>query len=101
AQFGKIPRTYANVPASQGLRIWFLTHIFAFFAVAYLAGLLALSLRRQGLELKEKSEELLSLQDFTEDISHSMRGGLLTTDPQGRILLLNRTGEDILGHRFA
>jgi two-component system sensor histidine kinase PilS (NtrC family) len=101
AQFGKIPRTYATVPASQGLRIWFLTNIFAFFAVAYLAGLLAQSLRRKGLELKEKSEELLNLQDFTEDIIHSMRGGLLTTDLQGRILLLNRTGEDILGHRFA
>ena len=101
AQFGKIPRTYATVPASQGLRIWFLTNIFAFFAVAYLAGLLAQSLRRKGLELKEKSEELLNLQDFTEDIIHSMRGGLLTTDLHGRILLLNRTGEEILGRRFA
>ncbi len=101
AQFGKIPRTCATVPASQGLRIWFLTNIFAFFAVAYLAGLLAQSLRRKGLELKEKSEELLNLQDFTEDIIHSMRGGLLTTDLHGRILLLNRTGEEILGRRFA
>jgi two-component system sensor histidine kinase PilS (NtrC family) len=41
------------------------------------------------------------LQDFTEDIVHSMRGGLVTTDLEGRILLLNRTGEEILGHRFA
>jgi two-component system sensor histidine kinase PilS (NtrC family) len=30
-----------------------------------------------------------------------MRGGLLTTDLAGRILLLNRTGEDILGFTFA
>jgi len=29
-----------------------------------------------------------------------MRGGLLTTDLDGRILLLNRTGEEITGHRF-
>jgi two-component system sensor histidine kinase PilS (NtrC family) len=29
-----------------------------------------------------------------------MRGGLITTDLDGRILLLNRTGEEILGHRF-
>src|SRR6266576_2231057 len=41
------------------------------------------------------------LQDFTEDIIHSMRGGLITTDLSGRILLLNRAGEEILGHRFA
>src|SRR6266478_5303903 len=49
-------------------------------AVAYLASLLAQSLRKKGVELEEKREELLSLQDFTEDIIHSMRGGLITTD---------------------
>jgi len=38
---------------------------------------------------------------FTEDIIHSMRGGLLTTDLNGGIILLNRTGEEILGTRFA
>src|SRR5258707_9437940 len=63
--------------------------------------LLAQSLRKKGVELEEKREELLSLQDFTEDIIHSMRGGLITTDLGGHILLLNRTGEEILGHRFA
>jgi two-component system sensor histidine kinase PilS (NtrC family) len=66
-----------------------------------LAGLLAQSLRRKGVELEEKREELLDLQDFTEDIIHSMRGGLITTDLDGRIVLLNRTGEEILGYRFA
>src|SRR5262249_13798884 len=30
-----------------------------------------------------------------------MRGGLLTTDVAGRITLLNRTGEEILGRKFA
>src|SRR5260370_5169540 len=30
-----------------------------------------------------------------------MRGGLITTDLGGRILLLSRPGEEILGHRFA
>src|SRR5207237_662541 len=59
------------------------------------------SLRSKGRELEEKREELLSLQDFTQDIIHSMRGGLITTDLAGVILLLNRTGEEILGHRFA
>src|SRR5947209_5148755 len=29
-----------------------------------------------------------------------MRGGLITTDLAGRILLLNRTGEEITGYRF-
>jgi two-component system, NtrC family, sensor histidine kinase PilS len=41
------------------------------------------------------------LQDFTADIIHSMRGGLVTTDMEGRVVLLNRTGEEILGRSFA
>ena len=68
---------------AESLRIWFLSNLFGFLAVAYLSSLLAQSLRRKGAELEEKSEELLDLQDFTEDIIHSMRGGLLTTDLGG------------------
>lgn len=97
----KIPRSYASESAAESLRIWLLSTTFGFLAVAYLSGLLAQSLRSKGLELKEKSAELLDLQDFTEDIIHSMRGGLVTTDLEGHILLLNRTGEEIIGHRFA
>src|SRR5580700_1861352 len=97
---GKIPRTFLLEPTPEGLRVWFLSNLFGFLAVAYLSSLLAQSLRRKGIELEEKREELLELQDFTEDIIHSMRGGLLTTDLEGRILLLNRTGEEILGWRF-
>jgi two-component system sensor histidine kinase PilS (NtrC family) len=98
---GKIPRTATSSPSLQGLRIWLFSNLLGFLAVAYLSSLLAQSLRRKGLELEEKREELLDLQDFTEDIIHSMRGGLLTTDLEGRIVLLNRTGEEILGARFA
>ncbi len=97
----KIPRSYVGIVTGESLRIWFLSNLFGFLAVAYLSTFLAQSLRRKGAELDEKREELLDLQDFTEDIVHSMRGGLLTTDLEGRILLLNRTGEDILGYRFA
>ena len=101
AYAGKIPRTFSSVSTAIGLRFWFLSNLLGFFAVAYLASLLAQSLRRKGVELEEKREELLDLQDFTEDIIHSMRGGLITTDMDGRIVLLNRTGEEILGYRFA
>jgi two-component system sensor histidine kinase PilS (NtrC family) len=97
---GKIPRTFLLVPTQEGLRVWFLSNLFGFLAVAYLSSLLAQSLRSKGIELEKKREELLELQDFTEDIIHSMRGGLLTTDLEGRIVLLNRTGEEILGYRF-
>ena len=49
---------------------------------------------------KSSAGELQDLQAFNEDIIHSMRGGLLTTDLDGRILLLNRTGEEITGSQF-
>src|ERR1700757_4442697 len=98
---GKIPRTSVAAPTFENIRLWFLSNAFGFLAVAYLASLLAASLRKKSSELEEKSEELLELQDFTADIIHSMRGGLVTTDLDGRVVLLNRTGEEILGRSFS
>jgi two-component system sensor histidine kinase PilS (NtrC family) len=96
--YGIIPRTAASMPSERALQVWILTNLFAFLAVAYLGSLLAHTLRRKGVELEEKSEELKDLQAFNEDIVQSMRGGLLTTDTEGRILLINRTGAEITGH---
>lgn len=101
ASTGQIPLSSSSMPSPEGLRIWLLSNSLGFLVVAYLASVLAQSLRRKGKELEEKREELLDLQDFTEDIIHSMRGGLMTTDADGRIVLLNRTGEEILGTSFA
>jgi len=98
---GKIPQTSLAAPTWDALRMWFLSNSFGFLAIAYLSSLLAHSLRSKSTELEEKREELLELQDFTSDIIHSMRGGLVTTDLEGRIVLLNRTGEEILGRTFA
>src|ERR1700676_3973556 len=95
-----LPRMQIAVPSSRQLQTWILSNLFYFLAVAYLSSLLAQSLRRQGVELEVKRGELQDLQAFNEDIIHSMRGGLLTTDLEGRILLLNRTGEEITGCRF-
>jgi len=98
---GKIPRTSVAMPTYENIRLWFLSNAVGFLAVAYLASLLAVSLRKKSSELEQKREELLELQDFTADIIHSMRGGLVTTDLEGRIVLLNRTGEEILGRSFS
>jgi len=98
--YEKIPRTATAMPSANSLQLWILSNLFGFLAVGYLSSLLAQTLRRKGAELEEKSEELQDLQAFNADIIHSMRGGLLTTDLDGRILLLNRTGEEITGYRF-
>jgi len=99
--YEKLPRTAVNPPTAHGLQTWVFSNLVAFMAVAYLSSLLAQTLRRKGAELEQKQGELQDLQAFNEDIIHSMRGGLLTTDLEGRILLLNRTGEEITGTRFA
>src|SRR5215471_7250106 len=98
---GRLPMSSIAVPSAASLRVWFLSNALGFLVVAFLASVLSQSLRSKGIELEEKREELMDLQDFTEDIIHSMRGGLLTTDAEGRLTLLNRTGEEILGCRFA
>src|SRR5271163_2851208 len=93
--YGVIPRTSAAPPDLNSLNSWLAINCFAFLAVAYLGSLLAQTLRRKGLELAEKSEELKDLQAFNQDIIESMRGGLLTADLQGTILVMNRAGAEI------
>jgi two-component system sensor histidine kinase PilS (NtrC family) len=97
--YDKLPRTAVLPPDAHSLQTWVFSNLFAFLAVAYLAGLLAQTLRRKGAELEQASGELQDLRTFNDDIINSMRGGLLTTDVDGRILLLNRTGEEITGFR--
>jgi two-component system sensor histidine kinase PilS (NtrC family) len=93
--YGVIPRTSAAPPDLNSLNSWLAINCFAFLAVAYLGSLLAQTLRRKGLELAEKSEELKDLQAFNQDIIESMRGGLLTADLEGTILVMNRAGAEI------
>jgi two-component system, NtrC family, sensor histidine kinase PilS len=95
-----LPRTAVSMPGAKPLQTWILSNLFAFLAVAYLSSLLTQSLRRQTAELEVKRGELQDLQAFNQDILHSMRGGLITTDLEGRVTLLNRTAEEITGHRF-
>ena len=97
---GWIPRSAATMPAPRALETWLGSNLFAFFAVAYLGSLLTQTIHTKGAELEQKSEALKDLQAFNQDIIESMRGGLLTTDLEGRILLINRAGVEITGHGF-
>jgi len=98
AYYGVIPRTARSMPDLRALESWLGSNLFAFFAVAYLGTLLAQTIHRTGAALEEKSEALKDLQAFNRDIIESMRGGLLTTDLAGRILLVNRAGDEMLDH---
>ncbi|HXO05745.1 MAG TPA: ATP-binding protein [Candidatus Sulfotelmatobacter sp.] len=97
AYYGVLSHTANSAPAQTALDSWLASNFFAFIAVAYLGSLLANTLRKKGVELEAKSEELKDLRAFNQDIIESMRGGLLTTDLEGRILLMNRSGAEIMG----
>ena len=92
-----IPTLYPQVVGPWPLQVYLGIHLFAFLGVWYLSSHLAESLRKTGVELLDKGARLEDLQAFNENIIQSMRGGLLTTDLQGRVLLLNPAGEEILG----
>jgi len=92
-----IPTLYPQVVGPGPLQVYLGIHLFAFLGVWYLSSHLAESLRKTGVELLDKGARLEDLQAFNENIIQSMRGGLLTTDLQGRVLLLNPAGEEILG----
>src|SRR4029077_1024178 len=96
--YGVIPRMSSSMTSPRALEFWLASNFFAFFAVAYLGTLLTQTVRSKGVELDEKREELKDLRAFNQDIIESMRGGLLTADLDGLILLVNRAGAEITGH---
>jgi len=97
AYYRIIPPTANSTPSLRALESWLFINLFAFCAVAYLGSLLAQTIRTKGVELEAKSEALENLQAFNRDVIQSLRGGLLTTDLAGRVLFVNRAGEEMLG----
>ena len=55
-------------------------NIFGFFAVGWLSGSLAESLRRAGARLEQASSEIADLQAFNQHVIDSLTSGLVTTD---------------------
>src|ERR1700674_3478114 len=95
--FEKIPSFQMSARGDlKSLQAVVLTNFFAYLAVAYLASALAAKLRQAGVELQDKRGELMSLQALHENVVHSIRSGLITTDLAGRISLLNSPGEALL-----
>jgi len=95
--FDRIP-TFQLSPRGdlRPLQILVLVNFFAYLALAHLSSALAAKLRQAGAELQDRSGELLSLQALHENVVHSIRSGLMTTDLEGRITLLNAPGQKLL-----
>ncbi|HKT49600.1 MAG TPA: ATP-binding protein [Candidatus Angelobacter sp.] len=95
--FEKLPSFQSSPrPDAKSLLAVILINFFAYLAVAHLSSALAAKLRQAGMELQDKSGELLSLQALHENVVHSIRSGLITTDIEGRITLVNAPGQKLL-----
>ena len=88
-------------PDLQSVQLVVGVNFFAYMAIAYLASNLSAKLRQVGVELHVKSDELQDLQVMQENILHSMRGGLITTDLEGHINLVNQPGLNFLGRKLS
>jgi two-component system sensor histidine kinase PilS (NtrC family) len=85
--------THPDLKALQGI---ILVNLFAFLAVAYLAGLLVAKLRQARVQLKYASGALEDLQILHENIIQSVSSGLITTGLDGRITLVNSAAQKLL-----
>jgi len=103
--YGVVPSYYTTHPGLKTLQAIIFVNLFAFLAVAYLAGLLTAKLRQVGVQLKDTSGALEDLQALHENIIHSISSGLITTGLDAHITLVNaaaqrlleRTAADLLG----
>ncbi len=91
-----IPSYATTHPGLKALQAIIFANLFAFLAVAYLAGLLTAKLREARVELKDTSGALENLQALHENIIRSISSGLITTGLDGRITLVNAAAAKLL-----
>jgi len=94
--YGLVHSYCTTHPELKALQAIIFVNLFAFLAVAYLAGLLAAKLRQVGVELKDASGALEDLQALHENVIHSISSGLITTGLDGRITLVNSAAQKFL-----
>jgi two-component system sensor histidine kinase PilS (NtrC family) len=90
-------RSYCTThPGPKALQGIIFVNLFAFLAVAYLAGLLVAKLRQARVQLNDASGALQDLQILHENIIQSISSGLITTGLDGRITLVNNAAQKLL-----
>jgi two-component system sensor histidine kinase PilS (NtrC family) len=94
--YGVVPAYTTTHPSFKALQAIIFVNLFAFLAVAYLAGLLTQKLQQVGVQLKDASGALENLQALHENIIHSISSGLITTGLDGRITLVNAAAQKLL-----
>ncbi len=92
-----VVKSYGNThPELKALQAIIFVNLFAFLAIAFLAGQLASKLRQARVQLKNASGALEDLQILHENIIQSISSGLITTRLDGRITLVNSAAQKLL-----
>lgn len=94
--FAVVPSYSTSHPGLKALQAIILVNLFAFLAVAYLAGVLTAKLRQARVQLSDASGALEDLQALQENIIQSISSGLITTGLDGRITLVNQAAYKLL-----
>jgi len=94
--FQIVPSYSVSHPGLRTLQGVIFVNLFAYAAIAYLAGLLAAKLRQVDTRLEHTRGALESLQALHENIIRSTSNGLITTGLDGRIALVNPSAEKLL-----
>ena len=94
--YGVVKSYCSTHPGFKALQAIIFVNLFAYFAVAYLAGLLATKLRQARVQLKDASGALENLQILHENIIQSISSGLITTGLDGHITLINSAAQKLL-----
>ncbi|MGA2920342.1 MAG: ATP-binding protein [Candidatus Sulfotelmatobacter sp.] len=87
--YGVVTSYCTTHPELKTLQAIIFVNLFAYLAVAYLAGLLTTKLRQARVQLKHASGALENLQILHENIIQSISSGLITTGLDGHITLAN------------
>jgi two-component system sensor histidine kinase PilS (NtrC family) len=94
--YGLVKSYCTTHPVLKTLQAIIFVNLFAYLAVAYLAGLLAAKLRQARVQLKNASGALENLQVLHENIIQSISSGLITTGLDGHITLVNSAAQKLL-----
>ena len=95
-----LTRSALALPGRSVARYTVALNVFGFFAVAFLSGSLADSLKSAGARLQQASTQIADLQALNQHVIDSLPSGLVTTDPSDRVLTFNRAAEQITGVSF-
>ncbi|MGA8441717.1 MAG: ATP-binding protein [Candidatus Sulfotelmatobacter sp.] len=94
--YGLVKSYCTTHPGLKALQAIIFVNLFAYLAVAYLAGLLSTKLRQARVQLKDASGALENFQILHENIIQSISSGLITTGLDGHITLVNHAAQKLL-----